>query len=66
MSLLDRLRPTADDDGDDEIIVSDDGIEDDGGQDTVGQNPTGRPRRSSAGTRRRKDNQVFGGTRWAR
>lgn len=38
--------------------------EDDGGQDHVGQNPTGRPRRSSAGTRRRKDNQIFGGTKW--
>jgi hypothetical protein len=30
-------------------------------RDPVGQNPTGRPRRSSAGTRRRKDKT--GGTR---
>ena len=38
----------------------------DGGRDNVGQNPTGRPRRSSAGTRRRKDRQMFGGTEWDR
>lgn len=34
----------------------------DGGLDTVGDNPTGRPRKSSAGKRRQKDNKLFGGT----
>lgn len=34
----------------------------DGGQDLVGQNPTGRERKSSAGKRRQKDNKLFGGT----
>lgn len=38
----------------------------DNGTDNIGQNPTGRPRRSSAGTRRRKDRQTFGGTAWDR
>jgi len=34
----------------------------DSGSDNVGQNPTGRERRSSAGKRRQKDNKTFGGT----
>lgn len=34
----------------------------DGGLDTVGDNPTGRPRKSSAGKRRQKENKLFGGT----
>lgn len=34
----------------------------DGGLDQVGQNPTGRPRKSSAGKRRQKDQKLFGGT----
>lgn len=34
----------------------------DGGLDRVGQNPTGRERKSSAGKRRQKDNKLFGGT----
>lgn len=38
----------------------------DGGTDNVGQNPTGRPRKSSAGKRRQKDNKTFGGTQWDR
>lgn len=42
------------------------GGEDDGGQDRVGQNPTGRERKSSARTRRKKDNRLFGGTPWAK
>lgn len=42
------------------------GGEDDGGQDNVGQNPTDRPRKSSARTRRKKDRRLFGGTLWAR
>lgn len=37
---------------------------DDDGQDAVGQNPTGRKRKSSAGQRRKKDRKLFGGTRW--
>lgn len=37
---------------------------DDGGQDRVGQNPTGRPRKSSARQRRKKDRKLFGGTVW--
>ena len=40
--------------------------DDDGGQDHVGQNPTGRPRKSSARTRRKKDRRLFGGTPWAK
>lgn len=36
------------------------------GQDAVGQNPTGRKRKSSAGQRRKKDNKLFGGTRWGK
>lgn len=39
------------------------GNEDDG-YDTVGQNPTGRPRKSSAGQRRKKARKLFGGTKW--
>jgi hypothetical protein len=38
--------------------------DDDGGQDLVGQNPTGRPRKSSARQRRKKDRKLFGGTPW--
>jgi hypothetical protein len=40
--------------------------DDDGGQDKVGKNPTGNPRKSSAGKRRQKDNKIFGGTKWAK
>lgn len=40
--------------------------DDDGGQDHVGQNPTGRERKSSARTRRKKDRRLFGGTPWAK
>lgn len=36
----------------------------DGGTDNVGQNPTERPRKSSAGKRRQKDAKTFGGTQW--
>lgn len=39
---------------------------DDGGQDAVGQNPTGRKRKSSARTRGKKDRRIFGGTPWAK
>lgn len=42
------------------------GRKEDGAQDAVGKNPTGRERKSSAGTRRRKDNELFTGTRWSR
>lgn len=38
----------------------------DNGSDNVGQNPTGRPRKSSAGKRRQKDAKLFGGTEWDR
>jgi hypothetical protein len=38
----------------------------DDGQDKVGKNPTGRPRKSSAGQRRKKDRKLFGGTRWGK
>jgi hypothetical protein len=38
----------------------------DGGRDTVGKNPTGRPRKSSAGKRRQHDQKLFGGTEWDR
>jgi hypothetical protein len=41
------------------------GGEDDG-QDRVGQNPTGRKRKSSARTRRKKDRKLFGGTPWSK
>jgi hypothetical protein len=34
--------------------------------DQVGLNPTGRKRKSSAGTRRKKDNRLFKGTVWER
>jgi hypothetical protein len=34
--------------------------------DTVGDNPTGRPRKSSARQRRKKDRKLFKGTRWGR
>lgn len=42
--------------------------EDDGDEllDQVGQNPTGRKRRSSARTRRKRDNRLFKGTIWER
>lgn len=46
--------------------VDDSEWEDDGGQDHVGLNPTGRPRRSSARTRRKKDRRLFKGTPWER
>lgn len=36
----------------------------DGGTDNIGQNPTGLPRKSSAGKRRQKDAKTFGGTKW--
>jgi hypothetical protein len=39
------------------------GKEDD---DPASQNPTGRRRRASAGQRRKKDNKLFRGTRWAK
>lgn len=39
------------------------GGEDDG-TDPVGQNPTGRKRKSSAGKRRQKVNKLFKGTPW--
>jgi len=42
------------DDDDDELL------------DQVGQNPTGRKRKSSARTRRKKDNRLFKGTIWER
>lgn len=42
------------------------GGEDDGGQDRVGQNPTGRARKSSRRTRGKKDRRLFGGTPWAK
>ena len=38
--------------------------EDDGGSDKVGQNPTGRARKSSAGKRRQKESKTFKGTKW--
>lgn len=41
------------------------GGEDDG-QDRVGQNPTGRERKSSARQRRKKDRKLFGGTLWSK
>ncbi len=40
--------------------------DDDGGQDHVGQNPTGRARKSSAGQRRKKERKLFGGTKWGK
>lgn len=43
-----------------------DGSYEDDSWDTVGQNPTKRPRRSSAKKRRQKDNKLFGGTIWGR
>jgi hypothetical protein len=36
----------------------------DDGWDTVGDNPTGRPRKSSARSRRKKLRRLFGGTEW--
>lgn len=33
-------------------------------RDPQDQNPTGRKRRSSARTRRKKDRRLFGGTKW--
>lgn len=38
--------------------------DDDGGQDKVGQNPTGRPRKSSSRTRNKKLRRLFKGTPW--
>lgn len=38
--------------------------DDDGGQDKVGQNPTGRPRKSSRRTRDKKTRRLFRGTKW--
>lgn len=38
--------------------------DDDGGQDHVGQNPTGRKRKSSSRTRGKKLRRLFGGTQW--
>jgi hypothetical protein len=37
----------------------------DDGWDPVGDNPTGRPRKSSARQRRKKGRKLFGGTPWA-
>lgn len=34
--------------------------------DPASRNPTGRKRKSSAGTRRKKDRRLFGGTPWAK
>lgn len=42
------------------------GGEVDSGWDTVGDNPTGRPRKSSARKRKQKDRKLFGGTPWGR
>lgn len=39
---------------------------DDDGQDMIGNNPTGRKRRSSAGQRRKRDRRLFGGTKWGK
>lgn len=36
----------------------------DQGSDNVGQNPTGRPTRSSGRTRRKKERRLFRGTPW--
>jgi len=36
----------------------------DGGDDNVGDNPTGRARKSSAGQRRKKLRKLFKGTQW--
>lgn len=38
--------------------------EEDGDQDLIGDNPTGRKRKSSASTRRKKDRRLFKGTPW--
>lgn len=38
----------------------------DNGTDNVGDNPTGRPRKSSAGKRRQHDRKTFGGTSYER
>ncbi len=38
--------------------------DEDCGWDTVGKNPTGRPRKSSARTRRKKMRRLFGGSPW--
>lgn len=38
--------------------------DEDGGSDNVGQNPTSRARKSSAGKRRQKDAKTFKGTQW--
>lgn len=36
----------------------------DSGYDNVGQNPTGRPTRSSGRTRRKKERRLYRGTQW--
>jgi hypothetical protein len=40
--------------------------QEDEGYDQVGQNPTGRKRKSSAGQRRKKQGRLFGGTKWGK
>lgn len=40
--------------------------DDDNDRDPADQNPTGRKRKSSARTRRKKDRRLFGGTRWGK
>ena len=40
--------------------------DEDGGTDNIGQNPTGLPRKSSAGKRRQKDAKTFEGTKWGK
>lgn len=40
--------------------------DDDEGWDTVGDNPTGRKRKSSARQRRQKSRKLFGGTIWGK
>lgn len=42
------------------------GDDDDEGWDTVGDNPTGRKRKSSSRQRRKKSRKLFGGTRWGK
>lgn len=39
---------------------------DDDGWDTVGDNPTGRKRKSSSRQRRKKSRKLFGGTIWGK
>jgi hypothetical protein len=40
--------------------------DEDDGWDTVGDNPTGRKRKSSSRQRRKKARKLFGGTRWGK